>query len=35
VDSRPGSLAQLELRREGTVRIVEVPVEQLDIMPRV
>jgi len=35
VDSRPGSVAQLELRREGTVRIVEVPVEQLDIMPRV
>jgi S1-C subfamily serine protease len=35
VDSRPGSVAQLELRREGAVRIVDVPVEQLDIMPRV
>jgi len=35
VDSRPGSVAQLELRREGAVRIVDVPVEQLDITPRV
>jgi len=35
VDSQPGSVAQLELRREGAVRIVDVPVEQLDIMPRV
>jgi S1-C subfamily serine protease len=35
VDSRPGSVAQLELRREGALRTLEVPVEQLDTMPRV
>lgn len=35
VDSHPGSVAQLELRREGAVRILDVPVEQLDLMPRV
>lgn len=35
IDSRPGSVAQLELRREGTVRLLEVPVEQLDTMPPV
>lgn len=35
VDSQPGSVAQLELRRAGVVRIVDVPVEQLDTMPRV
>lgn len=33
-DSRPGSVAQLELRREGAVHTIEVPVEQLDTMPR-
>src|SRR5688500_9857388 len=35
VDSRPGSVVQLELRREGAVHTLEVPVEQLDTMPRV
>jgi S1-C subfamily serine protease len=35
VDSRPGSVAQLDLRREGAVQTLEVPVEQLDTMPRV
>ena len=35
VDSRPGSIARLELRREGALRTLEVPVEQLDTMPRV
>jgi S1-C subfamily serine protease len=35
VDSRPGSVAQLQLRREGAVHTLEVPVEQLDTMPRV
>lgn len=35
VDSRPGSVAQLQLRREGAVQTLEVPVEQLDTMPRV
>ena len=35
VDSRPGSVARLEVRREGAVQIIDVPVEQLDIMPRV
>jgi S1-C subfamily serine protease len=34
LDSRPGSVAQLELRREGAVRVLDVPVDQLDIMPR-
>jgi serine protease Do len=35
VDSRPGSVAQLQLRREGAVHTLDVPVEQLDTMPRV
>jgi S1-C subfamily serine protease len=35
VDSQPGSVAQLQLRREGAVQTLEVPVEQLDTMPRV
>lgn len=35
LDSRPGSVARLELLRDGAVRVVEVPVEQLDTMPRV
>ena len=34
VDSRPGSVARLELRRDGAVQTLEVRVEQLDIMPR-
>ena len=35
VDSRPGSVAQLQLRREGALHTLDVPVEQLDTMPRV
>ncbi len=34
VDSRPGSVAQLELRREGALHRIDVPVEQIDTMPR-
>jgi S1-C subfamily serine protease len=34
VDSRPGSVAQVELRREGAVHTIEVPVEQVDVTPR-
>lgn len=35
VDSPPGSVVRLELLRGGTVEVLEVPVEQLDTMPRV
>jgi S1-C subfamily serine protease len=35
VDSPPGSLVRLELLRGGEVRTLEVPVEQLDTIPRV
>lgn len=35
IDSAPGSLARLELLREGAVRVLEVPVGELDTMPRV
>lgn len=35
VDSRPGSLARLEVLREGAVRTLELPVRELDVMPRV
>lgn len=35
VDSRPGSLARLEVLREGAVRTLELPVHELDVMPRV
>lgn len=35
VDSPPGSIARLEVMREGTRRLLDVPVEQLDVMPRV
>lgn len=35
VDSRPGSVARLQLLREGAVRELEVPVGELDMMPRV
>jgi S1-C subfamily serine protease len=35
LDSRPGSLARIELLRDGAMRVLEVPVEQLDTMPRV
>jgi S1-C subfamily serine protease len=34
VDSPPGSVARLELLREGAIRTLEVPVGELDIMPR-
>jgi S1-C subfamily serine protease len=35
VDSAPGSVARLEVVREGAVRTLEVPVRELDTMPRV
>ncbi len=35
VDSRPGSLARLEVLRDGAVRTLELPVRELDVMPRV
>ena len=35
VDSRPGSVVQVQLRREGALHTLDVPVEQLDTMPRV
>lgn len=34
VDSAPGSRARLELEREGTPYVVELPVRELDLMPR-
>ena len=34
VDSPPGSEVRLELLRAGTVRTLDVPVEQLDLTPR-
>jgi S1-C subfamily serine protease len=34
VDSPPGSEIKLQLLREGTVRTLDVPVEQLDLTPR-
>jgi S1-C subfamily serine protease len=34
VDSRPGSTARLEVRREGAARVLEVPVRELDMFPR-
>jgi S1-C subfamily serine protease len=34
VDSRPGSVARLEVRRDGALRELEIYVEQLDTMPR-
>jgi S1-C subfamily serine protease len=35
VDSAPGSLARLEVIREGALRLFEVPVRELDLMLRV
>lgn len=35
LDSPPGSVVRLEILRAGAVRTLEVPVEQLDITPRV
>jgi S1-C subfamily serine protease len=35
VDSRPGTVARLEILRDGKVHLVDVPVEQLDTTPRV
>lgn len=35
IDSRPGSTARVELLRDGAVHRVEVPVRELDTMPRV
>jgi S1-C subfamily serine protease len=34
VGTPPGTRLRLELLREGTVRTLEVPVEQLDLAPR-
>ena len=34
VDSAPGSVVRLDVRREGTVHTLEVPVRELDTMPR-
>jgi S1-C subfamily serine protease len=34
VDSRPGTLARVEVRREGAARTLEVPVRELDMFPR-
>jgi S1-C subfamily serine protease len=34
-DSPPGSVAQLEVLRAGAPRALEVPVRELDLMPRV
>jgi S1-C subfamily serine protease len=35
LDSAPGSLVRLQFLRAGAVHALEVPVEQLDITPRV
>jgi S1-C subfamily serine protease len=35
IDSPPGSTARVELLRDGKVHQVEVPVRELDTMPRV
>jgi S1-C subfamily serine protease len=35
LDSAPGSLVRLQILRAGAVRTLEVPVDQLDITPRV
>lgn len=35
VDSRPGSRARVEVRRDGGARVIEVPVVELDTVPRV
>jgi len=35
IDSTPGSTARVELLRDGAVHRVEVPVRELDTMPRV
>jgi serine protease Do len=34
LDGAPGSFARLGLLSAGTVRVLEVPVHELDIMPR-
>jgi S1-C subfamily serine protease len=34
VDSRPGSMARLEVSREGAMRALQVPVRELDLFPR-
>jgi S1-C subfamily serine protease len=35
LDSRPGSLARVELLRDGAVQMIELPVEELDTMLRI
>lgn len=34
-DSPPGSVARLEVLRAGTQHLLEIPVDQLDLVPRV
>jgi S1-C subfamily serine protease len=34
VDSAPGSRARLEVLRDGAARTLEVPVQELDVIPR-
>jgi S1-C subfamily serine protease len=34
LESRPGSLVWLELLRDGAVQMIELPVQELDTMPR-
>ena len=33
-DSAPGTVARLEVQREGAALVLEVPVRELDLMPR-
>jgi S1-C subfamily serine protease len=33
VDSRPGTVARVEVMREGASRVIEVPVVELDTVP--
>jgi hypothetical protein len=35
VDTPPGSVARVELLRDGERRVVEIPVRELDTVPRV
>jgi S1-C subfamily serine protease len=35
LDTPPGSMARIELLRDGERRVVEIPVRELDIVPRV
>ena len=35
IDTPPGSIARIDLLRDGDERVLEVPVRELDVMPRV